>query len=379
MALPTMTPPPTAPSRSDDGTTFSAKADAMVAWLSTHVSEQTTWAAQLPNVITGTDFTGTSSTSVTIGTGSKSFTASTGRNWQIGQSVRVASTASPSNYMDGQVTAYTSGTGALTVNVTTIGGTGTFAAWTISPTVASGSVTLTGTETLTNKTLTTPILSSTAAGTTAGQIGYSGGAVTFGDGSATRTVATLNGSQTLTNKTLDTAAASANVIKINGNTLSATAGTATVTIPNSTDTLVGRATTDTLTNKTLTAPAINGATIDAATTVSDTGTIATTSVGFRGTPASANATGTFALTDNGKLVIATGNWTVPANASVAFPVGATIPFFNNSASTVQISITSDTMRQAGTTNTGTRTVAAYGLATLLKVASTTWVISGNIT
>jgi len=37
-------------------------------------------------------------------------------------------------------------------------------------------------------------------------------------------------------------------------------GNITITLPSSTDTLVGRATTDTLTNKTLTAPAINGAT-----------------------------------------------------------------------------------------------------------------------
>jgi len=377
MALPTITALPTAPSRANTPTTFNTLADAWVGALSNLRTELNAYAAALPATITGTDFTGTSSTSTTIGTGPKSFTASTGRNWQIGQGVRVAYTTTPTNYMDGQVTAYNSTTGALTVNVTSVGGAGTQAAWTISPTVAAGSVTLTGAETLTNKTLTTPVLSGTASGTTAGAIGYNGGALSFGDGSAQRTVATLNGSQTFTNKTIDTAGT--NVLKVNGNTLAASAGTATITLPNSTDTLVGRATTDTMTNKTLTAPAINGATLDAATTVSDTGTIATNSVGFRGAPASSNATGTFALTDNGKMVIASGNWTVPANASIAFPIGATIPFFNNTASTVQIAITTDTMRQAGTTNTGTRTVAAYGLATLLKVASTTWVIAGNVT
>jgi hypothetical protein len=53
--------------------------------------------------------------------------------------------------------------------------------------------------------------------------------------------------------------------------------------------------------------------------------------------------------------------------------------FNNSASTQSVSITTDTLRQAGTTNTGTRTLAAYGVATLIKVASTVWVISGNVT
>jgi hypothetical protein len=32
---------------------------------------------------------------------------------------------------------------------------------------------------------------------------------------------------------------------------------------------------------------------------------------------------------------------------------------------------------AGTGSTGTRTLAAYGMATLVKVAATTWFISGN--
>lgn len=377
MALPTITALPTAPSRSNTPTTFNSLADAWVGSLTTLTTELNAYAAALPTVITGTDFTGTSSTSVTIGTGSKSFTASTGRNWQIGQGVRVAYTTTPSNYMDGQVTAYNSTTGALTVNVTATGGAGTQAAWTISPTVAAGSVTLTGAETLTNKTLTTPVLSGTASGITAGAIGYNGGALSFGDGSAQRTVATLNGSQTLTNKTIDTA--STNVIKFNGNTVTASAGTATITLPNSTDTLVGRATTDTLTNKTLTAPAINGGVLDAATTVSDTGTIATTSVGFRGIPKSSNATGTLALTDNGKVLSVSTNQTIPANASVAFPIGATIVLINTSASSITVSITSDTLRQSGTSNTGTRTLSAYGSCTLIKESLTTWWIMGNVT
>ena len=51
--------------------------------------------------------------------------------------------------------------------------------------------------------------------------------------------------QTLTNKTLTTPI------------ISSISNTGTLTLPTSTDTLVGRATTDTLTNKTLTAPLIN--------------------------------------------------------------------------------------------------------------------------
>jgi hypothetical protein len=59
------------------------------------------------------------------------------------------------------------------------------------------------------------------------------------------TVATLTGSQTLTNKTLTTPV------------ISSISNTGTVTLPTSTDTLVGRATTDTLTNKTLTSAVLN--------------------------------------------------------------------------------------------------------------------------
>ena len=59
------------------------------------------------------------------------------------------------------------------------------------------------------------------------------------------TVATLAGSQTLTNKTLTSPV------------ISTISNTGTLTLPTSTDTLVGRATTDTLTNKTLTSPVIS--------------------------------------------------------------------------------------------------------------------------
>jgi hypothetical protein len=38
---------------------------------------------------------------------------------------------------------------------------------------------------------------------------------------------------------------------------------------------------------------------------------------------------------------------------------------------------SDVLRLAGTSSTGIRTLAAYGMATLVKVADTTWFISGN--
>lgn len=74
----------------------------------------------------------TSASSVTIGTGSKSFTTAKFYTFAVGQFVVVASSASPSNYMYGQVTAYNSSTGALTVNVTVTSGSGTISSWAIS-------------------------------------------------------------------------------------------------------------------------------------------------------------------------------------------------------------------------------------------------------
>lgn len=132
----------------------------------------------------------------------------------------------------------------------------------------------------------------------------------------------------------------------------------------------------------LTATNVSASGLNADNSLNDTGTIASTSPGFRGVPASSQATGsaiTLALTDAGKRVPNTsGGWVIPANASVAFPVDTAIVLYNNSGSTQTLSITSDTLRLAGTSSTGSRTIAAYGLATVLKVASTTWVVSGNV-
>jgi len=118
--------------------------------------------------------------------------------------------------------------------------------------------------------------------------------------------------------------------------------------------------------------------LDQDVTVTATGTIAANSIGYRGLPQnSQTASYTLALADAGKHIsITTGGVVIPANSSIAFPVGTAVVVFNNSGSNQTISITTDTLRQAGTANTGSRTLAQYGLATCVKVASTTWVISG---
>jgi hypothetical protein len=70
--------------------------------------------------------------------------------------------------------------------------------------------------------------------------------------------------------------------------------------------------------------------------------------------------------------------TIPANASVAFPLGTTLSFSTvNGGGAVTIALTSDTLIWAAAGSTGTRTLATTGLATATKVANTQWLISGS--
>jgi hypothetical protein len=85
---------------------------------------------------------GTSTTSLTIGTGSRSFTTQTGKNWAPGQPVIIARTSAPTTtWMAGIISAYTTGTGAMSVTVATgwTAGSGTFTDWTISLTAPTPS------------------------------------------------------------------------------------------------------------------------------------------------------------------------------------------------------------------------------------------------
>ena len=98
----------------------------------------------LEMIETKTTLISTSTTSLAIGTGSKTLTVETGKMFQPGQFISIVDQANNANYMSGQATAYTSATGSLTVDVVASGGSGTISAWNISLSGTAGATGSTG-------------------------------------------------------------------------------------------------------------------------------------------------------------------------------------------------------------------------------------------
>jgi hypothetical protein len=188
----------------------------------------------------------TTDTSATLGTTSITFTQVTPSN-----SGTVTSVATGTGLTGGTITS--SGTIAIDTSVVT---------------------TLTGTQTLTNKTLTTPVISSIS----------NTGTLTLP--TSTDTLVGRATTDTLTNKTLTTPV------------ITSISNTGTITLPTSTDTLVGKATTDTLTNKSISlgTNTITGTTAQFNTALSD-GDFVT----LAGTETLTNKTLTLPTIDNIKI------------------------------------------------------------------------------
>ena len=99
---------------------------------------------------------------------------------------------------------------------------------------------------------------------------------------------------------------------------------------------------------------------------------------------SQSAAYTLVLTDSGKHIYhpsadtTARTFTIPDNGTVAFPIGTAVTFINDSsAGVVTIAITTDTLKLAGSGTTGSRTLAANGIATAIKITSTSWIINGT--
>lgn len=149
---------PPAPSKTSDSVTeFALKADALVAALGTFVTEANALASDVNTAETNSEAavtaaeeaaeaaeaaaqvavnapgtSGTSVTSMTVGTGTKTFTTQASKLFVVGMSVKIASTADGTIWMAGDVTAYNSGTGSMTVEVAVVQGSGTIDDWIIS-------------------------------------------------------------------------------------------------------------------------------------------------------------------------------------------------------------------------------------------------------
>ena len=110
----------------------------------------------------------------------------------------------------------------------------------------------------------------------------------------------------------------------------------------------------------------------------------TDAVGFRNIPQnSQSAAYTLVLTDSGKHIFhpvgdnTARTFTIPANSSVAYPVGTALTFINMAVADVTIAITTDTLTLSSAGTSGSRTLATNGSATCIKITSTEWLISGS--
>jgi hypothetical protein len=175
--------------------------------------------------------------------------------------------------------------------------------------------------------------------------------------------------------------------------ISTISNTGTLTLPTSTDTLVGRATSDTLTNKTLTSPIVNtpALTLSTSSSTSDgrvswdttnkvlqtgNGTVTVSVPSFNVNQTAKTGAYTLALSDQNTLIQMNGAFafTVPLNSSVAYPVGAQIHLV---ALTTGVSV-SFTSGITSYSSPGNNLRAAGSMATLLKLGTNSWALSGDL-
>jgi hypothetical protein len=190
----------------------------------------------------------------------------------------------------------------------------------------------------------------------AGEFGYESdtGKFKIGDGSTAWNSLGYKASGTVTSITAGTG-------------LSGGAITTSGTIAIDTATTVDVSTAQTLTNKTLTSPTLNAPLINLSLNA-QTGT-----------------TYTFVLADNGKLVTASNasaqTYSIPTNASVAYPIGTQINIIQIGAGQVTINaVTSGTttVSSTGATSAAPKLRAQFSSASCIKANTDLWYVVGDI-
>lgn len=341
---------------------------------------------------TGASYAGTSTSSQAIGnSGTKTFTTQAGLAYQVGTRIRAADASSPTvNWMEGVVTSYSSTTLAFTADKSL--GSGTLTDWTLNVAGQYGADGA-GTGDFSSNTATSVDSEIVLFSSTTGKIGKR----------ATTTGILKGASGVLSAATAGTdylaPPSGSAILKANsgGALANASAGTDYVAPGGA----LGTPSSGTLTNcnglpvagitaSTSTALGVGSVELGHAsdTTISraSAGVIAVEGVSLYPniplTSKSAAYTTVLADANTGLLHPSADTtartWTIDSNANVAYPVGTVLTFVNQaSAGTLTISITSDTMRLAGAGTTGSRTLAANGVATAVKVTSTEWLINGT--
>lgn len=128
-------------------------------------------AASAASALNAPGTSATSTTSLVIGLGSKTATIQTGKAYAVGQTVVFADTSAPgTNWMVGPITAFNSGTGAITFDSQLTKGSGTLTNWTVALAAPVSAQSLSG------ATLIDPIVQLSGTNGTAGQVPVSQGA-----------------------------------------------------------------------------------------------------------------------------------------------------------------------------------------------------------
>lgn len=211
-------------------------------------------------------------------------------------------------------------------------------------------------------TAVSPVSSITFSGSSSGTMTLqaqpvASGVITLPAGTAT--LVNTSATQTLTNKTLTSPV-------ITTPTISSIINTGTITLPTLTDTLVSRTATETLTNKTIdynsnTITNLPAANLDL-TLNAQTGT-----------------TYTLVADDKNKLVTLSNassiTLTVPTNASVPYAIGSQINI--QQAGAGQVTVAGDTGVTVNSTP-GLKLRAQWSAATLIKTATNTWTMVGDL-